>query len=522
VVAQIYGVGIVTARLTGVDFEVGIFLGLGGILLCSFLGGMRAVTWTQVAQYVILMIAYLVPVVWLSVKQTGVPVPQLVYGYQLEKVTAMEQSLIEDPREIEVRKAYALRAEQLAEKLKDPARALRQDRRAAEQQLAVLRANAAPAREIAEAEKALAALPRDAQAARQQWSQALAQAETKSRPLNGMPFQGQAFAGDPQGSPAEQAEFELSRLNFLALVFCLMVGTAALPHILIRYYTVPSVRQARRSVAWSVLFILLLYVTAPALAVLVKYEVFTSVVGTPFSQLPEWVAAWNKVDPSLLSVTDINQDGVLQLNEMTIGGDIIVLAGPAIAGLPYVVSALVAAGALAAALSTADGLLLTISSALSHDLYYKMIDPAASTARRVTIAKVVLLVVALAAAYVAAQRPADILFLVSAAFSFAASAFFPALVLGIFWKRATGLGAWLGMLSGLGLTLYYMAVNQPWMRSVLGITRPVDLWWGIQPISAGVFGVPLGFAVIILVSLLAPERDKGAAELVERIRYPGA
>ena len=522
VVAQIYGVGIVTARLTGVDFEVGIFLGLGGILLCSFLGGMRAVTWTQVAQYVILMIAYLVPVVWLSVKQTGVPVPQAVYGYQLEKVTAMEQSLIEDPREIEVRKAYAQRAEQLAEKLKDPARALRQDRRAAEQQLAVLRANAAPAREIAEAEKALAALPRDAQAARQQWSQALAQAETKSRPLNGMPFQGQAFAGDPQGSPAEQAEFDLSRLNFLALVFCLMVGTAALPHILIRYYTVPSVRQARRSVAWSVLFILLLYVTAPALAVLVKYEVFTSVVGTPFSQLPEWVAAWNKVDPSLLSVTDINQDGVLQLNEMTIGGDIIVLAGPAIAGLPYVVSALVAAGALAAALSTADGLLLTISSALSHDLYYKMIDPAASTARRVTIAKVVLLVVALAAAYVAAQRPADILFLVSAAFSFAASAFFPALVLGIFWKRGTGMGAWLGMLSGLGLTLYYMAVNQPWMRSVLGITRPVDLWWGIQPISAGVFGVPLGFAVIVLVSLLAPERDKGAAELVERIRYPEA
>ena len=520
VVAQIYGVGIVTARLTGVDFEVGIFLGLGGILLCSFLGGMRAVTWTQVAQYVILMIAYLVPVVWLSVKQTGVPVPQAVYGYQLEKVTAMEQSLIEDPREIEVRKAYALRAVQLAEKLKDPARALRQDRRAAEQQLAVLRANAAPAREIAEAEKALAALPRDAQAARQQWSQALAQAETKSRPLNGMPLHGQAFAGDPQGSAAEQAEFELSRLNFLALVFCLMVGTAALPHILIRYYTVPSVRQARRSVAWSVLFILLLYVTAPALAVLVKYEVFTSVVGTPFSQLPEWVAAWNKVDPSLLSVTDINQDGVLQLNEMTIGGDIIVLAGPAIAGLPYVVSALVAAGALAAALSTADGLLLTISSALSHDLYYKMIDPAASTARRVTMAKVVLLVVALAAAYVAAQRPADILFLVSAAFSFAASAFFPALVLGIFWKRATGLGASLGMLCGLGLTLYYMAVNQPWMRSVMGITRPVDLWWGIQPISAGVFGVPLGFAVIVLVSLLAPERDKGAAELVERIRYP--
>jgi cation/acetate symporter len=521
VVAQIYGVGIVTARLTGVDFEVGIFLGLGGILLCSFLGGMRAVTWTQVAQYVILMIAYLVPVVWLSLKQTGVAVPQVVYGYQLEKVTAMERALLTDPREIEVRQAYARRAQELTEKLKDPARALRQDRRAAEQKVLALRAAAAPAREIADAEKGLSALPRDAQSARKQWTLALAQAEMKSRPLNGMPPQGQQFAGDPAGTTAEQAEFELSRRNFLALVFCLMVGTAALPHILIRYYTVPSVRQARRSVAWSVLFILLLYVTAPALAVLVKYEVFSLVVGTPFSQLPEWVAAWNKVDPSLLSVTDINLDGVLQLNEMTLGGDIIVLAAPAIAGLPYVVSALVAAGALAAALSTADGLLLTISSALSHDLYFRMIDPNASTARRVTIAKVILLVVALAAAYIAAQRPADILFLVSAAFSFAASAFFPALVLGIFWKRSTALAASLGMLAGLGLTVYYMAVNQPWLRTILGVSRPVDLWWGIQPISAGVFGVPLGFAVIVVVSLLAPIEDRDAQRLVEHIRFPG-
>ena len=522
VVAQIYGVGIVTARLTGVDFEVGIFLGLGGILVCSFLGGMRAVTWTQVAQYVILMIAYLVPVVWLSVKQTGVPIPQVVYGYQLEKVSAMEQRLIDDPREIEVRQAYAQLAEQLRQKLRDPGPALRQERRQAEQRLAVLQASLAPALDIAAAEKALASLPRDVASARLQWSQALAQAEIKSRPLNGMPPHAQQFAGDPQGSPAERSEFDLSRRNFLALVFCLMVGTAALPHILIRYYTVPSVRQARRSVAWSVLFILLLYVTAPALAVLVKYEVLSLVVGTEFSRLPEWVAAWNRVDPALLTVTDINRDGILQLNEMSIGGDVIVLAAPAIAGLPYVVSALVAAGALAAALSTADGLLLTISSALSHDLYYKMIDPEASTARRVTIAKVLLLIVALAAAYIAAQRPADILFLVSAAFSFAAAAFFPALVLGIFWKRATGLAASLGMLCGLGLTMYYMAVNQPWLRSVLGIVRPVDLWWGIQPISAGVFGVPLGFAVIVLVSLLAPERPSPSQALVERIRYPSA
>ncbi len=520
VVAQIYGVGLVTARLTGVAFELGIFLGLGGILVCSFLGGMRAVTWTQVAQYIILIIAYMLPVVWLSVKQTGVPIPQAIYGYQLQKVTAKEKELSTDPKELEVRAMFAQRALRLADELKDPVTALAADRAEAEHYVAKLKAANAPIAEIAAAERALSALPRDPQAARKAWSNAQAAAEVKSRPLNGMPPHAQQFAGDPQGDAAAQREFDVSRRNFLALVFCLMVGTAALPHILMRYYTVPSVREARESVAWSLLFIFLLYVTAPALAVLVKYEVFTLVVGTPFSQLPEWVAAWNKVDPTLLSVVDVNQDGILQLNEMSIGGDIIVLAAPAIAGLPYVVSALVAAGALAAALSTADGLLLTISSALSHDLYYKMIDPNASTARRVTISKVLLLIVALAAAYVAAQRPADILFLVSAAFSFAAAAFFPALTLGIFWKRATGIAASLGMVAGLGTTMVYMALTQPWMRSVLGLTGPVKLWWDIQPISAGVFGVPVGFAVIILVSLVTRPPDRQARELVEYVRYP--
>ena len=520
VVAQIYGVGIVTARLTGVAFELGIFLGLGGILVCSFLGGMRAVTWTQVAQYVVLMIAYLVPVVWLSVKQTGVPLPHVIYGYQLEKVSAKEQELLIDPKEIEVRYAYAVRAEVLRQKLKNPALALSEDKLSAERRVATLKANDAPLAEVVAAERALSGLPRDAKAAQRQWTAALAQAETKSLPLNGMPPHGQQFAGNPDGTLAEQAEFELSRRNFLALVFCLMVGTAALPHILIRYYTVPTVREARRSVAWSMFFILLLYLTAPALAVLVKYEVFTQVVGTSFSQLPEWLAAWSRVDPSLLSVTDMNLDGVLQLNELTLGADVIVLAAPAIAGLPYVISALVAAGALAAALSTADGLLLTISSAISHDLYYKMIDPNASTARRVTISKMVLMVVALAAAYVAAQRPADILFLVSAAFSFAAAAFFPALVLGIFWKRANRLGASLGMMAGLGITRYYMAMTQPWMRGVLGITSPVRLWWDIQPISAGVFGVPLGFAVIVVVSLLSRPPSALEQSVAERVRYP--
>jgi cation/acetate symporter len=520
VVAQIYGVGLITSRLTGVAFELGIFLGLGGILVCSFLGGMRAVTWTQVAQYIVLIVAYMIPVVWLSVKQTGVPVPQAVYGYQLEKVTAAEKRLTDDPKEKEVRDIFAQRSAALAEKLKDPAAALAADKEAATKKVEELKAASAPAADLAAAEKALAALPKDAEAAKKAWTAAKASADTKSRPINGMPKHAQQFAGDPNGDAKAQETYDTSRRNFLALIFCLMVGTAALPHILMRYYTTPSVKEARESVTWSLFFIFLLYFTAPALAVLVKYEVFNVLVGTPFDKLPAWIAAWAKVDPSLLSISDINKDGIFQLNEMSIGGDIIVLATPEIGGLPYVISGLVAAGGLAAALSTADGLLLTIANALSHDLYYKMIDPNASTGRRVTISKVLLLVVALAAAYVAAQKPADILFLVSAAFSFAAASFFPALVLGIFWKRATGAGACLGMIAGLGITAYYMIMNQVWLRGIFGVTSPIDLWYGIAPISAGVFGVPLGFAVIILVSLVTPAPSQKIQELVEHVRYP--
>jgi cation/acetate symporter len=520
VVAQIYGVGIITARLTGVAFELGIFLGLAGILVCSFLGGMRAVTWTQVAQYIILIIAYLIPVVWLSVKQTNVPIPQLVYGYQLQKVTEAEERLLKDPKELEVIEVFKQRAAEAEAKLKDVPAAMAADRAAAEQRLAQLRASNAPQAEIDAAQKALDGLPKTEAEARQAYTAAKAAAEARAKPLAGMPRHAQVFAGNPDGTDAEREAFDKSRRNFLALVFCLMVGTAALPHILMRYYTTPSVKEARQSVAWSLFFIFLLYFTAPALAVLVKYEVFNLVVGTPFDKLPDWIEAWSRVDPALLSVTDVNGDGIFQLGEMRIGGDIIVLATPAIGGLPYVVSGMVAAGGLAAALSTADGLLLTIANALSHDLYYKMIDPNAPTSRRVMISKALLLVVALCAAYVAAQKPADILFLVSAAFSFAAAAFFPALVLGIFWKRASSAGAVCGMIAGLGLTFYYMATTQPWLRRVFGVTDPVQLWWGIEPISAGLFGVPVGFAVIIVVSLLTPAPKREVQELVEHVRYP--
>ena len=366
----------------------------------------------------------------------------------------------------------------------------------------------------------MAALPKDEAAALREWSIAKTADEIKSQPLNGMPAHAAQFLGNPDGTVQEKELYDTSRRNFLALVFCLMVGTSALPHILMRYYTVPSVREARQSVTWSLFFVFLLYCTAPALAVLVKYEIFTVLVGTPFDQLPAWVNEWNKVDPALLSVVDVNKDNVLQLNEMTMGGDIVVLLTPELAGLPYVVSALVAAGGLAAALSTADGLLLVIANALGHDLYYKMIDPNASTVSRVTLSKILLLIVALLAAYVAAQKPADILFLVSAAFSFAAASFFPALSMGIFWKRATGTAATLGMLSGLSVTTYYMVTTQPWLRATFGMTSPVQLWWGIDPISAGVFGVPVGFAVIILVSLVTRPPSQDIQALVDYIRYP--
>ncbi|NDY90627.1 VC_2705 family sodium/solute symporter [Ideonella livida] len=521
VVAQIYGVGLITTRLTSIaSFEIGVFLGLGGILVCSFLGGMRAVTWTQVAQYIVLVAAYLVPVVWLSLKQTDIPVPQLAYGVQLAKVTAAEDRLLIDQAEYQVMAVMTAQIAALDRKLDQPAEALAQDREDARLRVESLKRAQAPQREIQAAERQLAHLPRDEREAQARWRAERDVLASRAQPLSGMPRHAQPYAGRPDGTPQEQSAFEQSRRNFLALVFCLMVGTAALPHILMRYYTTPSVKEARRSVAWTLFFVLLLYTTAPALAVLIKFEIFSNLVGTPFDSLPDWIANWGRVDAGLLSVQDINRDGVLQLGELRIGGDIIVLATPEIAGLPYVISGMVAAGGLAAALSTADGLLLTIANALSHDVYFRMIDPQAGTARRVMISKVLLLVVALGAAFVAAQKPANILFLVSAAFSLAGSAFFPALVLGIFWKRANRWGAAAGMLAGLALTFWYMATTHPWLREMFGVSSPVVLWWGIQPISAGVFGIPLGFVVIVVVSLLTPPPGLRATEMVERLRSP--
>jgi len=423
VTAQVYGTGIIASRFLGMPFELAVFAGLAGILLCSMLGGMRAVTWTQIAQYIVLIIAYLTPIVILSTKHYGFPIPELTYGKAIAEITAREGQMIKD---------------------------------------------------------GLATL-----------------CTAASCPPTAL-------------KPHIEPFTTWSPLNFFGIIFCMMVGTASLPHILMRYFTTPNVRDARTSVGWSIFFIFLLYFTAPAYAAFAKLEVYQNVMGAQISQLPAWVQNWSQVG-GLLTIKDANNDGIIQFGEFIINQDIIVLSMPEIAGLPYVISGLVAAGGLAAALSTADGLLLAIANALSHDVYYKMIDPKASTARRLIVARVLLVGVAIIAAAVAGTRPAGIIQMVAWAFSLAAAGLFVPLVLGIWWKRTTAAGAIAGMISGFGLTLFYLVA-----------TRYFDmpLWFGIRNISSALFGLPVSFAVTIIVSLMTREPSKEMQDFVDSIRVP--
>lgn len=513
-VAQVYGVGLITTRLTGITFELGIFIALGGMLVCSFLGGMRAVTWTQVGQYIILVVAYLVPVIWLAAKQTGHPVPQIAVSSVMEQLAEREKALSMDPAEQQVRDIWQVKAKEMQQRIEALPQSWETERQKLKLQLMRARANDSAMIEIRTLERELAQYPRSVEEARDRWTQARDDFIARAKPAlpHAQPFADKSEEG---GSGA--------RIHFLALVLCLMMGTAGLPHILMRSYTTPSVADARNSVFWSLLFILLLYLMAPALAILVKHEIYSNLVGSRFDALPGWVSAWNVVDRALIEIVDLNLDGLIQLAEIHLGADVVVLAGPEIGGLPYVVSGLVAAGALAAALSTADGLLLTLSNALSHDAAYRILSPNMSAAKRVLVSKILLLMVAFTAAWVATHTPADIIFMVSAAFSFAASSFFPALVLGIFWSRANRWGATFGMISGLAVTFSYMAYSQPWLREMFfGISRstPVELWWGIQPTAAGVFGAAAAFVVMIVVSLITPAPDKATRELVLFLRRP--
>ncbi|MBY4871390.1 cation acetate symporter [Burkholderia sp. Bp9017] len=508
-VAQIQGIGLIATRFIGVDFAIGIFCGLAGILVCSFLGGMRAVTWTQVAQYIILISAILIPVSLIAMKNGLGPVPQFNYGKLMERVAAREAQVRDAAEEQQVRDAYRRQAAVIQTQLDRLPASYADARRQLVDQLADLRRHNGPLREINQRERELADFPRDPTAARVAWTQARDDLLARAEPPVPMhePF---PAANDDERKPRER--------NFLALLLCLSLGTASLPHILTRYNTTTSVASARRSVGWTLFFIALFYLSVPVLAVMIKYEILANLVGQPIAELPAWVTQWHHFEPDLISVVEVIRDGIVHWSEIQMQPDMVVLAAPEIAGLPYVVSGLIAAGALAAALSTADGLLLTIANALSHDVYYCMVAPHASSQRRVTISKVLLLGVALFASYVASLNTGKILFLVGAAFSLAASSFFPVLVLGVFWKRTTTRGAIAGMVTGLAVCVYYIVSTYPYFTQLTGFAGRT--WFGIEPISSGVFGVPAGFAVAIAVSLLDRPPDEYTRALVDYIRHP--
>lgn len=508
-VAQIQGVGLIATRFIGVDFAIGIACGLAGILVCSFLGGMRAVTWTQVAQYVILISAMLIPVAMIAHKDGLGWLPQRTYGRMMEHMESLDRQVRDARQERSVRAWYRERAAQIDMRIAALPASYSEEKSKLTGELDALRRHNGPLREIHELETALAAFPRDAAAARVMWARE--RDEMLVRAADPVPiYEPFPAANDQQRTIRER--------NFLSLLLCLSLGTASLPHILSRYNTTTSVASARRSVGWTLFFIALFYLTVPVLAVLIRYEVMTHLVGSMFADLPGWVTQWHRIEPAMISVADTNGDGIVRWSEIHMVPDMVVLAAPEIAGLPYVISGLVAAGALAAALSTADGLLLTIANALSHDFYYHMVDPAASRQRRVTISKFLLLGVALFASYVASLNTGNILFLVGAAFSLAASSLFPVLVLGVFWKRTTQLGAVAGMVAGLGVCLYYIVSTHPFFAQLTGVAGA--RWFGIEPISSGVFGVPAGFVTAIVVSLLDRPPDAYTRALVDYIRHP--
>jgi cation/acetate symporter len=426
VTAQIDATGTIASRALGIPFGVGVWFGLSGILLCSMLGGMRGVTWTQVAQYIVLIIAYLVPVIWMSNVQGFGIIPHFNYGEGAQRIAELEGM-------------YGLKP--------------------------------APER-----------------------------------------IAGVAVLTTPHFAP----QGGMDSWKFFTLAFCMMAGTASLPHILMRYFTTPSVRSARKSVAWSLLFIFLLYFTAPVLATLTKLQLLdpdlsTSIIGKPFAEVAalEWVKNWSEV--GYLAIRDFNNDGILQLNEFFMRADIVVLATPEIAGLPYVISGLVAAGGMAAAMSTADGLLLAIANALSHDMYYKIIDPNADTRKRLIVARVILVFIGVAAALIASLQLTGILGAVAWAFCFACSGLFFPLALGIWWKRANGPGAIAGMLAGFICGSWYL-------YHVYNGGAP---WFGIDHIRFGMIGMPASLVAMVVVTLLTPAPSKEIQDMVDEVRVPG-
>jgi cation/acetate symporter len=424
VAGQMRGVGIVFGRFLEVPIEVGVMIGMAIVFFYAVLGGMKGITYTQVAQYCVLIFAYLVPAIFLSMLIAGNPIPQLGFG-------GTDQG-------------------------------------------------------------GMALLER----------------------LNGL-HEELGFAAYTSGTK--------SMLDVFFITAALMVGTAGLPHVIIRFYTVPRVRDARLSVGFALVFIALLYTTAPAVAVFARTNLIQSVSGQPYSEVPEWFTNWETT--GLLAFDDANGDGLIQFtgpasptpNELTVDRDIMVLANPEIAGLPDWVVGLVAAGGLAAALSTAAGLLLVVSSAISHDLLKRAFLPTITEKGELLAARISAGVAVMIAGYFGINPPGFVAQVVAFAFGLAASSFFPVIILGIFSRRTTREGAILGMITGVTITAAYI-VYFTLMRPEL---NNADNWWfGISPEGFGTVGMAVNFLITMTVSRFTPEPPIHVRVLVDGIRIP--
>ncbi len=430
VTAQITATGRIASVALNLEFEIAVYVGLASILLCSMLGGMRGVTWTQVAQYIVLIIAYLLPVFWISNNIGAGFFPHFMLADEVARIGELEEQ-------------FGF---------------------------------------VKNSKEALATLP--------EWKKLAGITKAHSE-VNATPWQ------------------------FISLALAMMMGTASLPHVMMRYFTTPSVKAARKSVGWSVFFIFLLYSSAPMLATLSKLALIdpdlpTGIIGRSIAEVQalDWYQNWNQA--KLMVVQDFDGDGILQLNELFMNGDAVVLATPEIAGLPYVISGLVAAGGLAAAMSTADGLILAIANAISHDVYYKMIDPRAETAKRLVVARVLLFVFGVAGASMAALQLTGILGAVIWAFDFAMSGLFWPLVLGIWWKRANKEGAIAGMALGLISGTAYLVYMETGGTAILGIVSN----------TFGILGSTVSLIAMVVVSLMTSKPDAATQKMVDNARVP--
>jgi cation/acetate symporter len=412
VAGQMAGVGVVFQRFLGVGTEAGVVIGMVIVFFYAVLGGMKGITWTQVTQYSVLIVAYLIPVVAISVKLTGIPVPQVAFGQILAELDGLQRDL-------------------------------------------------------------------------------------------GFAAYTEAFS-------------QTSMANMVLITAALMFGTAGLPHVIVRFYTAKSVRAARFSALWALFFISLLYTTAPAIGAFSKVNFIEQIHGTAVDATPSWFNTWT--DVGLITVDDANGNGVIdytaQASEVVVNNDIIVLAAPEIAGLPAPIVGLVAAGALAAALSTASGLLLVISSSVANDVYYKYINPRATEARQLLVGRSAMAGAILVAGYLGINPPGFVAQVVALAFGLGAASFFPVLTLGIFWKKTTAAGATAGMAAGLGVTMAYML----WTIDIYGNSEGI---WGIPETGFGTIGMLINFIVTMVVSTFTKKPSAAMQELVEEVRYPG-